>query len=185
LRKIYASIRDGMATRESHFDLGQPADADEGANDLSERLGRPQQQRTQPAAAAAPAASAPEPEPAAGGEVSPSPSAPVSESVDTDTGEVTGDEDFDDSQVAAGIAPATLEQLSTWDHTRRWCTETYVANYDLIEAEAKNLLARWLAKNLLAKEPKKGLDLRKQLAAAVAENRLNNDGTIKAAPTAE
>jgi hypothetical protein len=78
-------------------------------------------------------------------------------------------------------APTSAE-LATWDKFRTWACNHYAKHHRIEHVDAATALAKWAAQNLIAKDPKKGLEARTALSVLILENGLDlATGEIKEA----
>jgi hypothetical protein len=179
LRKIYASVRDGMGSREQYFDVGA-ANPDQG-NELTERIARAPKQPNKPASAPVVPGTAQGSEPAAGSRGDSLPGGPVSESLNTDTGEVIGGADEDAQPEPPDAAPVPEIATETWEATQQSVCNYYdqvhhVEPTDVAAALKKHLIVS----NYAIKDQAKGLKHRQALKAAVLAGTFDlSNGRIK------
>jgi phage recombination protein Bet len=69
-------------------------------------------------------------------------------------------------------APTSAE-LATWDKFRTWGCNHYAKHHRIEHVDAATALAKWAAQNLIAKDPKKGLEARTALSVLILENGLD------------
>jgi hypothetical protein len=69
-------------------------------------------------------------------------------------------------------APTSAE-LATWDKFRTWGCNHYAKHHRIEHVDAATALAKWASKNLIAKDPKKGLEARTALSVLILENGLD------------